>query len=375
MKSRILLPLVAVLLAAFFLPPALLAQSTNVRPRNKNYSAKFKSGILRGSGNQIQSNSVASFIGGGQSNVIINRVTNGFIGGGFGNVVSNRFGTISGGVGNAVSAEFAVVVGGWQNSANGWSSAIGGGNGNAASGNLAVVAGGVNNAASGPIATVAGGQRNVASGYTAAVGGGEYNTASGDYATIPGGNSAVATNNGAFVWNGVDSVTTASTNDNSFTVRAPGGVRFITTTATTGLEIRPFGGGVNGAALAPRGTAWVTLSDSNAKTAVVAVDPRAVLDKLDRLPVTEWEYKHDPHRRYFGPMAQDFHAAFGLGNDDKTINTLDADGVLFLSVKGLVAELKERDKAMAARDQSIEELKAELRALRDQVHSSLPPKP
>jgi len=178
---------------------------------------------------------------------------------------------------------------------------------------------------------------------------------------------AEATNNGAFVWNGIDGVVTASTNNNSFTVRAPGGVRFITTTATTGLEIRPLGGGVNGAALAPGGTAWVTLSDSNAKTAVVAVDPRAVLDKLDRMPVTEWEYKHDPHRRYFGPMAQDFHAAFGLGNDEKTINTLDADGVLFLSVKGLVAELKERDKA-------ISELKAKLQAVEERLNA-LPPAP
>jgi len=169
----------------------------------------------------------------------------------------------------------------------------------------------------------------------------------------------------------------ASTNENSFTVRAPGGVRFITTTATTGLQILP-SGGLNGAALAPNGTAWVTLSDSNAKTAVVAVDPRAVLAKVDQLPVTEWEYKHDPHRRYFGPMAQDFHAAFGLGNDAKTINTLDADGVLFLSVKGLCEELKERDKVVAelkTKSQEIEELKLELRALRDQVRSLLPPSP
>jgi hypothetical protein len=365
MKSQTPLSLVAVLLAAFVLPPALLAQSSNVRPRNKNYSVKFKSGILRGSGNQIQSNSVASFIGGGQSNVIISGLTNGFIGGGFSNVVSNQFGAVSGGFGNAARGEFSVVVGGLQNSANGWSSAISGGNGNDASGNLAVVAGGVNNAVDGSIATVAGGQQNVASGYTAAVGGGEYNTASGDYATVPGGNSAMATNNGVFVWNGADGAVTASTNDNSFTVRAPGGVRFITTTATTELEIRPAGVGVNGAALAPGGTAWVTLSDSNAKTAVAAVDPRSVLEKLYRLPVTEWEYKHDPHRRYYGPMAQDFHTAFGLGSDDKTINTLDADGVLFLSVKGLVEELKERDA-------KIERLESKLQAFEERL-KSLPP--
>jgi len=84
--------------------------------------------------------------------------------------------------------------------------------------------------------------------------------------------------------------------------------------------------------------------------------------------VTEWEYKHDPHRRYFGPMAQDFHAAFALGSDDKTINTLDADGVLFLSVKGLIEELKERDA-------KIEKLERELGAFREQLQSQFPPSP
>lgn len=56
--------------------------------------------------------------------------------------------------------------------------------------------------------------------------------------------------------------------------------------------------------------------------------------------------RRDPNRKCFGPMAQDFHAAFGLGNDDKTINTLDAGGVLFLSVKALVEELRARGKTI-----------------------------
>jgi len=30
---------------------------------------------------------------------------------------------------------------------------------------------------------------------------------------------------------------------------------------------------------------------------------------------------------HLGPVAQDFHAAFGLGADDKHIATVDADGV------------------------------------------------
>jgi hypothetical protein len=65
MKTRSSLPIVAVLFAALTLPTQTFAQSTNVKTPNKNQSAKFKSAIFKGSGNLIESNSYASFIGGG----------------------------------------------------------------------------------------------------------------------------------------------------------------------------------------------------------------------------------------------------------------------------------------------------------------------
>ncbi len=92
------------------------------------------------------------------------------------------------------------------------------------------------------------------------------------------------------------------------------------------------------------------------------------------MPVTEWEYEHDPDRRYFGPMSQDFHAAFGLGRDDKTINTLDADGVLFLSVKGLVEELKARDKAIGELQAQNEQPSRKIEAVEQRLNT-LPPAP
>jgi hypothetical protein len=42
-------------------------------------------------------------------------------------------------------------------------------------------------------------------------------------------------------------------------------------------------------------------------------------------------------------MAQDFHAVFGLGRDNKGISTLDTDGVTLAAIQGLLEELKERD--------------------------------
>lgn len=40
-------------------------------------------------------------------------------------------------------------------------------------------------------------------------------------------------------------------------------------------------------------------------------------------------------------MAQDFYAAFGLGDDEKTISTIDPAGVALAAIKGLIEENKE----------------------------------
>jgi hypothetical protein len=162
-------------------------------------------------------------------------------------------------------------------------------------------------------------------------------------------------------------VNTLSVANNSFTVRAPGGVRFITTTSSTNISTTN-ASGTNGVMLVANGTAWASLSDSNSKTDFEPIQPREILSKVAALPVTAWHYKHDPTRRYIGPMSQDFHAAFGLGSDDKTITTLDSDGVMYAAIQGLVAELGERDRA-------IDELRSELRSLREQLQSVLPPAP
>lgn len=108
------------------------------------------------------------------------------------------------------------------------------------------------------------------------------------------------------------------------------------------------------------------LSDRESKTNFQAINPRAVLSQLARMPVTSWQYKHDSSRRYIGPTSQDFMEAFHLGNYDQGINTMDADGVVFAAIQGLVDELKERDSM-------IQDLKAELNSLKAKVDSMSPP--
>lgn len=338
-------------------------------PKNANQSIKLKSGISSGAGNLILSNNLQSFIGGGYGNTMASNVRCGVVAGGFDNAVAGHGGAVGGGENNLAQGNHSVVPGGIGNEAGQHYTSVGGGFSNKVTQAFGTIAGGVLNAVSGPGGFIGGGATNTVSGTYSVLGGGFGNSTDGNYSMIPGGISNVAAgecsfaagaraqanHNSSFVWAGWSDGVTASTNHNSFTVRAPGGARFITATNLVG------------AILASGATSWAALSDSNAKTAVEPVQPREILKKVAALPVTSWRYKHDPQRRYIGPMAQDFHQAFGLGADDKTISTLDTDGVTLAAIQGLVEELKDRD----AR---IEKLEARLQEMSEKLNL-LPPPP
>jgi hypothetical protein len=64
--------------------------------------------------------------------------------------------------------------------------------------------------------------------------------------------------------------------------------------------------------------------------------------------------------RNLGPMAQDFFAAFGLGNDDKTIASGNLDGVALAAIQGLTAKLAEAERSIAELRQLVEMLLARI---------------
>ena len=99
-------------------------------------------------------------------------------------------------------------------------------------------------------------------------------------------------------------------------------------------------------------------SDRNIKRDFAPINPQTVLGKVLAMPVTEWQYKADANTiRHMGPMAQDFHAAFGLdGADDKHISVVDEGGVALAAIQGLNQKLNEKDA-------EIEDLKAQLEKL------------
>ena len=82
------------------------------------------------------------------------------------------------------------------------------------------------------------------------------------------------------------------------------------------------------------------------------------------LPIASWNYKaQDPSIRHIGPMAQDFHAVFGLGDSDKSIATVDADGVALAAIQGLNQKVEEQAAQIHAKDAALAELRARLDAL------------
>ena len=108
----------------------------------------------------------------------------------------------------------------------------------------------------------------------------------------------------------------------------------------------------------------VVVSDRNLKDNFAAVDGRVVLARLAGIPILAWNYKADSAAvRHMGPMAQDFYAAFGLGDTDKAIFSVDAQGVLFAAVQALYEMALEKDAEVAALQQQVADLSARLAAL------------
>ena len=98
-------------------------------------------------------------------------------------------------------------------------------------------------------------------------------------------------------------------------------------------------------------------SDRNSKADIEGVDPAEVLAKVAGLPIATWRYKDD-QATHVGPMAQDFHAAFGLGADDKHIAPADMAGLGLAAIQALKAEVAEKEARIRALEQRLERLEA-----------------
>jgi len=361
--------------------------------RNRIETNNQNSSILGGRDNLIGSNTIISVVAGGAENTIGASVDGGAIVGGFRNQIraSNTAAgrriapVILGGsdnqIGGTPSTQFGSSVTG-----NHWSAIVGGddnwiGEGSGAS----VIVGGVANiiGLDCPFSFAAGRRSRInhpgcfmwADGQNASFGSAGANTfniraaggvhLNGDTSQFYGSSTRQMINlygttygigvqsgtlyfrtspTGAYSWH------RGGSHDNATNSAGAGGVEMMRLNAT-GLR-------VNGT--------FVSASDRALKENFKPVNAAAVLEKVVSLPIAQWNYRADPDSPHLGPMAQDFHAAFGVGPDDRHIASVDADGVALAAIQGLyrkvVEELERKDAelaAMSARLQRLESLLAQ----------------
>jgi hypothetical protein len=259
------------------------------------------------------------------------------------------------------------VAMGFDTKASGFAS-VATGQGNISSGDISYSSGAANTA-SGVLSTAIGFGNTASNFFSMAIGNGTSSTAnssisigsaataSGDFSIAMGNNVSTDAREGAFVLgdNSTFNVTTASSN-NEFTSRFAGGYRLYSNSSLS-----------SGVVLPPNGNAWLIASDINKKENLVAVDAEAILRRIGAMELTTWNYKEqDPATtRHYGPMAQDFYAAFGRDafgtiGSDTMINQADFDGINLIGIQAL----EHRTTALSS---DLSGLKAENALLRAQI--------
>ena len=80
------------------------------------------------------------------------------------------------------------------------------------------------------------------------------------------------------------------------------------------------------------------------------------------MPITMWSYKNEAGTgvRHIGPVAQDFLRLFNVGYDDKSIATVDADGVAFAAIQGLKQDGDEKNARINKLERELNLIKAKL---------------
>jgi trimeric autotransporter adhesin len=190
------------------------------------------------------------------------------------------------------------------------------------------------------------GDAAVAIGYTT--------TADADYSMAFGYRASTNGHTGAKVFG--DASTTDSIEavaNNEFAVRAAGGFRFRSNATLT-----------NGCNIAAGGASITCASSRSLKENFAGVDGEDVLFRMRSIPVNTWNYIDEGRQsRHMGPFAEDFWAAFGLGDDPKGIGHLDIDGVNFAGIRALDSRTESMQSTIDRQAEQIRRLEAANTAL------------
>ena len=110
-------------------------------------------------------------------------------------------------------------------------------------------------------------------------------------------------------------------------------------------------------------------SDRNAKADFAPADTGDVLDRLIQIPIQTWRFKTESKGiKHLGPMAQDFHHAYGLGSTPTAIASVDESGVALAAIQGLNEKVEKEVRALrtelASKEASIKDLNSQITELR-----------
>jgi hypothetical protein len=341
------------------------------------------------SGNSVDAGAYGAVIGGGGSNSSIS-----FFDGA--NRVTGAYGAVVGGTRNTAGA-YGIVLNGQFNSAAG-SKSIAGGEQSTASGDSAVAFGSGSTASAdraialvsatasgvgaiaagsgaqatnddslalGPssisqgLASVAIGPSSASGNFSTAIGlqahaTGQFSQAFGFRADTANHAGAVVISDGSQPFSVTCTPTPSSAQsacaqaDNEVRIRGAGGIRLRTSIQASDVA----GANSNtGCDLSAGSGTWSCSSSRELKTDFSAIDPRAILESLVSLPIQSWRFKaEDPALRHVGPVAEDFAAAFPLGQSDKQITMSDEQGVALAAIQALYQIVREQAAAWAQRD-------------------------
>jgi hypothetical protein len=201
------------------------------------------------------------------------------------------------------------------------------------------------------------GYRNAGSGGSSTVVFGCYNIANTPYSMVLGTNANTNGKTGCFLFSDASSTSPLlSTQNNQFMVRASGGFIFYTDTLkTTGVQVASGSG------------SWSMLSDKTKKENFESADGVWVLNKINNLSIRKWEYKAQKGKiKHIGPTAQDFYAAFCLGESNCLISTVDMNGITLLGIKSLekqTGDYLERLKSLSISNVEAARLKSDFNEL------------
>lgn len=328
-----------------------------------------------------------STIAGGYDNLASGDASS--IGGGNGNTTSGWGATVGGGAGNTASGHGAVIAGGggWDEATSSlitntvdadWGT-IGGGRDNRVTGQGSTIGGGEYNITSIGLAnTIGGGERNtVSSEAWGTAGGGFFNTVSGTAATVPGGfmnraeglysfaagRRAQATHDGTFVWADSSDHPFLSNFADQFSVRSTAGARFALAIDGTGIP--------TWLCTVANGGSWACSTPQNLSKTQAVVDGAETLERLSQVPIATWSVKsRGTTVRHIGPLARDFYAAFGVGEDNQRIATIDLDGIALSAIQSLYAQNQALQAENAALHDQVDDLEARVSALECKMGST-----